>query len=252
MKRLFLLLLSVLLCLSLAAPVFATEPDDAYDNQLLIDDADLFSDSEEKELNDYLYQMSRSANAEFVVLTVDSIGSVSADDFANEYYDDHDYGYGEDRDGVILLIAMESRDVCVSTNGNTYNRIKPQKIRNKITPYLSDGDYYYAVEKYAALCEEKMTAPLVSFRCIPISLLIGFLISLIITSAMKGSMKSVTKQFNATSYVRDQSMQLSQSQDTFLYMHLDRVPKPTQSSNSGGGGRSFSSGGSHHSSSGKF
>lgn len=251
MKRIFILLLSVLLCLSLAAPVFATEPEDYDDNLLLIDDADLFSDSEEEELNDYLHQMSQSANAELVVLTIDSLEGESPNDYADAYYDDNDFGYGDERDGVILLIAMESRDVCVSVNGNVYKRVKPQKIRNSITSYLTDGNYYYAVQKYAALCEKKLTGPLVSYGCIPISLLIGFLVSLIITSAMKGSMKSVTKQFNATSYVRDQSLQVSQAQDTFLYMHVDRVARATESS-SGGGGRSFSSGGSHHSSSGKF
>lgn len=249
MKRLFILLLAAVLCFSFVIPVFAEE--DSYgDKPLLIDDADLFTDSEEEELSDYLQRMSNSANIELVVLTVDSIGYETPDDFANNYYDDHGYGYGEARNGVILLIAMESRDVCVSSNGDANNRIKPRTIREDITPSLSDGDYYSAVRQYAKLCEEQMTAPLVPFSCVVISLLIGFLISLIITAAMKGSMKSVTKQFNATSYVRDQSMQLAQSQDTFLYMHVDRVAIPTSSSSSSG--RTFSSGGSHSSSSGKF
>lgn len=249
MKRLLILLMAAALCLSLVIPVFAEE--DSYDgNSLLIDEADLFTDSEEQELSDYLQSMSDAANAELVVLTVGSIGYSSPDDYANSYYDEYGYGYGEKLDGVILLIAMESRDVCVSTNGNANDRIDSENVREKITPYLSDGDYYSAVKCYASTCEEKMNAPLVPFRWIPFSLAIAFLISLIITSSMKSSMKSVNKAINATTYIRDQSMQLSQSNDSFLYMHLDRVPKPTQNSSSSGG-RSISSG-SHHSSSGKF
>lgn len=237
MKKFIALIFALVLCIALALPVFAQNA------TLLIDDANLLTSSEEAELSSYLQNKSASAKADIVVLTVDSIGALSPEKFAQDYYIDNDYGYGEDYDGVLLLISMANRDVYVLTCGKAEEKVNESSVRKTITSDLSAGKYFSAFKTFADEIEDEMTAPPVSFVWIPLSLAIGFVVALIISSSMKSSMKSVRFQSNAASYVRNNSLEINQSQDRFLYMHIDRVPKPKQQSSgstrSGGSGHSF-------------
>lgn len=70
-------------------------------------------------------------------------------------------------------------------------------------------------------------------------------IFLIPMSVLKGQLKSVRMQNAATSYVRPNSMQLTQERDLFLYRNVTRTARPKNNSGSGG-----SSGGGSHSSTG--
>jgi uncharacterized protein len=62
---------------------------------------------------------------------------------------------------------------------------------------------------------------------------------------MKGKLRSVRRQNEARQYVKEGSMQLTQSGDYFMYRNVTRTPKPqnNSSSRSGGGGGSRSIGG---------
>lgn len=81
---------------------------------------------------------------------------------------------------------------------------------------------------------------------------IGFLIAIIAVSVMKSKLKSVRRQPAASSYIRPDSFQVTQSQDIFLYRNVTRTARPKDTGSSSGGGHISSSGRSHGGSSGKF
>ena len=60
----------------------------------IIDDADLLTDAQLQELSAIADQLSRTHNADIVIVTVNSLGSKSAESFADDYFDDHGYAVG--------------------------------------------------------------------------------------------------------------------------------------------------------------
>ena len=75
----------------------------------------------------------------------------------------------------------------------------------------------------------------------------------IVLLVMTLGMKAARPQFNATQYVKDGSLDITRSQDIYLYRTQTRV-KIEKPSNSGGGSSTFtsSSGTSHGGGGGKF
>ena len=61
----------------------------------LVDDADILIDSEEKELNQQLDTVSEEQECDVIVVTVDSLNGKTVEEYADDYYDDNSYGYGE-------------------------------------------------------------------------------------------------------------------------------------------------------------
>lgn len=59
-----------------------------------------------------------------------------------------------------------------------------------------------------------------------ICLIIGIVVAFIVTAVMKGQLKSVHSKSGAADYVRPGSMELTVSEDDFLYNRVTRVPKP--------------------------
>ncbi len=238
----------------------------------LVDMADLLSDSEESDLSDLLDGISERQQVDVVVVTVDSMEGETAVVYADDYYDYNGYGFGDRRDGILLLISMEERDWCISTRGygiTAFTDAGQEYISEQFVSDLSAGDYAEAFTNFAKLCDDFITQaktgepydvnnlPPGSFE--PVwglltALAIAFVISLIVTGFMKGQLKSVHSQFAADNYIKQGSMQLTKKNDLFLYKHVDRRKKPenNSSNHSNHSNRSSSSGGSrtHRSSSG--
>jgi len=88
------------------------------------------------------------------------------------------------------------------------------------------------------------------------SLIAGFIISFIAVGTMKGKLKTVRAQTAAHNYVVNDSLNIYDSNDTYLYSTVSKVRRETErSSSSHGGGSSFhssSSGVSHGGHGGKF
>lgn len=92
-----------------------------------------------------------------------------------------------------------------------------------------------------------------------IGLVLSFIVAKIATGSMKSQLKSVRQQNTAGSYVRQNSLNMAESREHFLYSSVARTPKPTntaRSSSRPGGGVRPSGGGSishgHTSTHGKF
>ncbi|MGI6123575.1 MAG: TPM domain-containing protein [Acetivibrionales bacterium] len=242
------------------------------DLPLLVDDADLLTDREEKLINSKLERISKNQKCEVAILTVYSLDGKTATEYADDFFDYNGYGYGYDDDGILLLISMEHSDWAMSTHGYAITAFTDKGldyIADEVLPYLSDEEYKDAFSRYAELCDELLTQAregspygaknasrstpekAISPKRIFISLGVGLLFAFIITGIMKGKLKSVRYQPAATSYVRKDSLNIAVSKDLFLYRKVDRRAIPKNNS-SGSSTHRSSSGRTHGGSSGKF
>ena len=107
---------------------------------------------------------------------------------------------------------------------------------------LKGDDYYSALNTIPYEINDKLTPKLKGYM-LPLAILIGFALSMLIMGSLKRKLKSVAMQRGAASYVRQGSMKLTSSRDTYLYSTVSRTRR--ESSSGSGSGRTSSGGGSH-------
>ena len=223
------------------------------DEYFLYDDADLLTDSEETALTEKLKEASHAYDAHIVVATISSMDGGDIDSFLDYLYDSMGFGYGEDHDGVLLLVCMDPREYRILSNGYAGVAIGPDQIDtlcDVVEFYLTEGNYATAFTLFANECEDYLAyyqagSPFNAGKSFVISLVIGIIAGLIVAFVLKGQLKSVRKQDSARVYVKKGSMRLTYSRDIFLYRNVERTKKQerVESTSSGSGGSTRSKGG---------
>jgi uncharacterized protein len=229
---------------------------------LVVDDGGLLSESEYNSLLSELERISANQRCEVAVITVDSLEGQSVVAYADDIYDYYGYGYGENDDGVLLLVAMNEREFHITTHGFAFYGLTDYglaMIEDAFLNDLSGGRYFDAFMAYARTCDEFLTlaregTPVdigydSAFNwggALMISAVIGLIGGLIMVNSMKSSMTTVKMAVNAQNYVRQNSLHLTAQGDRFLYTQTQRIPR---SDGSSGGSRGGSTG--HRSSSGR-
>lgn len=247
-KRVLTLLFALFICLGSTVSVFANE-----DKTRLYDDADILLMAEEIYLSDKLDQVSEEYKVDIIIVTVETIGMYSSDTYIENVYDSNNFGYGDNKDGVLLLLAMQEREYRILSNGFAADAISSEDINyigDEIVSYLSDGYYVDAFDLFIDECEYQINGEINGFpfpftMAILISLAIGFIVSLIVTGVMRAQLKSVKKQNSAKEYTKAGSMKLTLSRDLYLYRTINRRPRETSSksgSRSSGGSRNIGGG----------
>ena len=241
-RKLLSMLFVVVLCLSLAVSAFAVSGADIYD------EADLLSSAEETQIAEKLSKIGEQFDAQIVIMTVPtSDGSI--DTFVEDVYDSMNMGYGENRDGVLLLVCMDSREYRILSNGYVGVAIDPNDIDaigDAIVDDLSYGDYGAAFDKFADRCAYYLDGyrngfPFNAGKNLVVALIIGVVAGVIVAFILKKQLKTVRQQKQANVYIKPGSMQITASRDLFLYREVSRTQK--QSSNSSGSGSSRNVGG---------
>lgn len=249
----------------------------AADDMIRIADwAELLSESEEAELSDRLDEISERQKFDIVIVTLDSLEGADIVAYADDFFDYNGYGFGEGKDGILFLISMEERDWCISTSGygiTAFTDAGQEYLSEKFLPYLSDGAYADAFQTFAEWCDDYITQarvgtpydvdnipvePFSPLGALIIAVVVGFVVSFIVTGIMRLSLHSVFSEPAADSYMKKDSLRLTKNYDLFLYKNVTRTEKPkeTSTSTSGSSGGSTthvsSSGNTHGGSKGKF
>ena len=266
-KKIISMLFILVLCLGMAMPAFATETEGFADEYYrVIDMADLLTDSEEASLIETLDEISIRQSMDVVVATTDDLEGYSVVEYADLLYEQCNFGYGETKDGLLLLISMEDNDWYISTCGygiTAFTDAGIEYIGKQITPYLSDGDFVAAFDTYAMLCDDFITQAklgepydssslpheALSLIWIPISLIIGLVVAFLIVGQMKSRLKTVRTQAAASSYLKNDSLNITDRREMFLYRTLTRTEKPKDK---GSSTHTSSSGTTHGGGGGKF
>lgn len=243
----------VLVILLLAVPVFA-------ENYLIHDDSGLLQDHDVEKLEQVYGQYAQTHGFTPALVTVDSFGGLTAEDFAGQFYDLMAYP----EDGILLLVSLEEEQWYILTNGACFHRISDRdvdQIGETLVPLIRDEQYYAAFLQFPELAGEIFlanepeeivqpeAAPAVPKKTygktVVISMGVGLLIGLAAVGVMAFQMKTVRAQNTASDYVRSGSFCLADSRDIFLYSRVHRTPRPKSNTSGGerGGGSRGGSGG---------
>ena len=239
------------------------------DMEYAVDSAEVLTTEELESLKSKLAQISDENNIDVGVVTVDYLDGKTAQEFANDLFEQNKFGKGENRDGILLLVATEDREWAMSTHGSAkeaFNEEGLDFLSGEFLPYLAEDDYYSAFENFANNAGELSAMYVLgdpygeeeyvddeSYPIdeniveeekginnevwIPLSIVIGCAISLVIMMMYKSQLKSVKSESRADDYLMD--MKLVKSQDIFLYRTVTRTMRPKNENNS----NDFSSGG---------
>lgn len=251
MRKFALLAIISLLFTLFALPISAAEP-------RVIDNADLLTSSEEAILEESIAEIADEYTFDIVIVYVDDIGNRSPRSYADDFFDYNGYGYGSSRDGILLLVSLDRQDWQVSTSGSGEDYFRDaalDHIEDEVIPYLSDGDYYSAAQRFISLTESVISGDFAESRSdgFPfvaelIILALSLILAFAIAFAVKRSMNTARKQTGASRYADPQGVDLSLARDTYLYSTVTKVKIETNSS----GSHRSSSGRSHGGRGGKF
>lgn len=265
-KKITAALIAISVCIGFSVPSFTISAGAVSDFPRVLDEADLLSQSEEDSLLGKLDDISEEYECDVVVVTLDDLdGYYSAQSAADDIFDYQGYGYGSRDSGILLLISIEGGDWAISTYGKGIDVFTDKRLnhmKNEFKPYLKNNEFYDAFDCFADLCEDYLIksengSSAVGFSSlewyfIPVSIAIGAIIALITAFAMRASLTSVRPQKSAASYVRPNSMKITNQRENFLYNNVTRVKIESSSSSGGSSTHHSSSGRSHGGASGKF
>ena len=243
LHSLFAALAALVLVVTLAVPAFAVEGGFADLYYRIFDDAEVLTEDEDNELEDALEELSLRQSFDVTIATIESMESVGADSmeqFADDLYDYCQYGYG--------ITAFTDAGI--------------QYLGQQMTPFMADGDYAGAFRTFVQWSDTYIDAaraghpydvnnlprePL-SLMYLFLALGIGLVLAWVVVSVMKSQLRSVAFQENAASYVREGSMNLTNSRELFLYRDVQRTEhvEAKDSDSSGGSSTHTSSSGTTH------
>ena len=252
-KRICTALLLILLLLSLSVGAFAASEGGM---PLVTDAADILTMQEYEELNALADELSARYGCEIIVITISGLDGWNVEDLNEAIFEQYEFGCGEDKSGIVLLLSMEERDYDLMAHGygNTaFSEYAKDKLMDSVLPYLGQNDWYGGFKAYISLCgtylesarngapvEEPLMTPGKAIGAI----VVGLIAALIVTGIQKAKMKSAALQTQADQYMNN--LELRQKDDQFIRKDVTRVRHESSSSRSGGGGGGYS----HHS--GKF
>ncbi len=266
-KKLTALFLSLCLLPCFLVPVFGETV------SYVSDDAGLLYGDEISALESTAANLAQVYQIDAVILTVDSLGGVSAQDYADDFYDHN--GYRED--GILFLLAMEEREWYISTCGKMIYAVTDsgvQQLGEGILPYLSEGDWYrgflyfldmlpfyldayekgapidgyadYSGDYYHGDREEVVYYEEESSPSLPMALVFGLAAAGISIVVMRSTMNTKRPQRSAGDYLQKDSWNLYQHRDLFLYSNVTKTRKQEAKSSGGGSSVHRSSGGRSH------
>jgi len=113
----------------------------------IVDDADIFSSSEERQMETRLAEIRQETGKDIVVYTDNSSYGLSHAVCAADFYDFNGYGCGEEREGVVLFVCMEqgNRGWWVCCTGpdtmDLYTESYANLMDDALYEYMVEGDY---------------------------------------------------------------------------------------------------------------
>lgn len=137
------------LAFALLATVFtasAQYPERPNPPRLVNDFPNLLSAADNEALETKLVQYSKSTSTQIAIVIMRSLGGADKAQYATELYERWGIGQADKDNGVLVLVAIEDRQLFIST-GRGVEEYLPDAIckrivENTIKPYFKQGDYY--------------------------------------------------------------------------------------------------------------
>lgn len=230
---------------------------DGIPEQYVFDPVYLLDDQQYAELNSMAEEISREYEcAVHIVITDDiSIDENNIQSFSEDLYlNSQQLGYGDTKDGVMLVLSYTNRCVWVLAYGDKGNFAftdygKDLMIDNFIDNFSVD-DWYGGLKDYLNDCRyylsEAQTGKPVDIyyeqsdmgaEAFGFASIAGLFISLFTCNSIKSKMKTAVAASNASSYVAEEGTQFTRRHQQFLYFNESRtrIERQERSSESRGG-----------------
>ena len=257
-KRIFTWLLALLAALTLTVPAWAEQ---TADDIFVYDTESLLTEDEWLELELLADEISWRYNCAVYIVTIYDYEDYDSDIHyaAVNIYDSNDFGIGENREGIMLMLSMYDRDYDLYVrDGGTAEYAVNKYGRNQMTEVFLDNfadndwkggfeDYLNACAEYLDLAEQGHPVRKPLIKVLPMALGIGVVLALAVCLFLKSKMKSVQQGAEADAYVTAEGLNLTEQYDR--YTHTTKTSRKI-SKDSGGSSDHSGCGGS--STSGKF
>ncbi|MBQ9531845.1 MAG: TPM domain-containing protein [Eubacterium sp.] len=130
-------------------------------SKYLIDNANLLTDKEKHLIITDLDDIRSNIQFDTAILTTESFDSKVVDDYAANYFEKAGYGYGENKDGCLLIINKTDREWYLYTNGFGTTAISDDYgidyISEKFLPQLKNNKYGDAILTFVNYVKEFVT-----------------------------------------------------------------------------------------------
>ena len=223
----------------------------------LVDNADLLSPRQEREVLQFMEQVEKAHNVRVAVVTMPTIGNSSTAAFADTLVDDV-YNNGA-KGNMVLLQIIDQRKWYISTDSKlkeiTGSSDAVNYMSKAFVPYLSKGDYPNAYKVYASKANDllayyaqngkpvKKEKPFPNEPALVFALFGAFIITKSVRRSLINSMSNVNAAVAADAYLDESSFELKDSSDTYMYSHVAVVPRPRGNGHHGGGSGGHGGGG---------
>ena len=249
-----LLALLLLLCtasVALAVPKQAPPPKAQTQEQgigadRVIDEAEILTDSEEKELDAKIATIEQSHKVRILIGTMKSTDGTPLGKIANNIVDEIS---GDAESGtIVFLLSMKERDWYISTDNKMRARITDGKgveyLSGEFLPDLKEGKYAAAFTTFAATTDEMLTyyekegepydpANAFNLMALGIALACALILGGTIYYVLYEYESNVRSAAEADAYLNHDSFRLTQDEDNFLYTTVTRRTKEKKESSSG-------------------
>lgn len=263
MKRLITIMVAVFLLALLVIPAAAAETPE----YCVFDYEGLLTEIEYRTLEDYAREISEQRQCAVYFMTVDDFRNYGDGDIFNvarQIFLASDFGMGEGKDGVMLILSMADRDYSLIVHGfgetalTDYGR---EYICEHFLDDFADDDWFHGVYDYLSYTDDLLSQAregkiydrynwITGGVLWVSSLILGVVISLIVCTIQRAMMrKKVREQTSALGYVHG-DVHITRKRD--VYSHTTEVRRKIEKKDSGSSGSHSHSSDGFSGTSGKF
>ncbi len=239
----------------------------------VIDNASIFTAEEEREMEEIISRIENSYQVDIVVLTADDVPYGRTVSYADDWYDEGNYGMGVDDSGMLYLIDMRNRQRHISTAGMMIDLIDDEReealfdageyaMRNgqygastiallkRTEKFLlegrREGQFRYdesTGRRTSGFYNRLTSAELIVAAVAGVAVALIFALTVKAQYALKGQTYAYDMEHNVTcAFTKDESK--------FLHQHITRRARPQNNGGGSHGGGHFGGGSGTHVSSG--
>lgn len=236
----------------------------------IVDMANILNSEQTSQLEQKITQVINNCQMDVVILTTCLNNGKSMVDFADDYYDENDYGIDLRKSGLILVLSLQDNEWYISTSGaaiDTFSDWGIEYLGKVMKPSLVDRNFYQAFEDFVSYTEKfnvqavtdkpydrynqgdlpnldvdeevvfdnqnnsEPKTKMDSNKRILISLGAGLIIGFIISFIRMGKLNTKKSVKNANEYVKENSFKLTKSNDLYLYQTVTKSARPKYEDN---------------------
>lgn len=233
------------------SPKYAASPERS--KQYVYDEAGLLEQEQLDHLQTLAQKYSTKRETDMIIVTSTNPEGEDVMKMTQDFYDEHAPGYDQPHgNAVILTVDMYHREIYLAGFYKAEQYLDDSRldmIRNKITPFLTNGDYAKAFELFLKKAYDYMGyEPGVNPENILFKLWFQIAASLVIAGMTVGAMayhSGGRVQVNRRTYEDPAVSGVTKRRDQYLHTTTTKRKIPRNNSRSGGGGGGGITGGGH-------